>query len=353
MARHLKGRAVDIGEDVNRLRSTTDVIRLADVAREAGVAIATASRALSNPSRVNVKTRVRVLKAAERLGYATNIAARSLRSGLSRIVLVIMPPWEGFNVLEPALRGIDAELMRAGYSMIVGALARDRSADPRIIEMARGGFVDGILAITNDPPQSGELPILSARLPAVGLLIDLSPFGVPSVVVAEREGTRLLAEHLIAQGRRRLMYVSGPPGYHDIERLAGFEDAIRAASRPVSTVHVEGDYTASAGVRAAEAFLAMPDRPDGAVFTNDRMAVAFMDVVRRAGVRIPADLSVTGFDDIEGATYCEPPLTTYRQPMELMGAEATRLLLRLIGGEAVVKAGRTMFAGEIVVRGSS
>ncbi len=183
---------MDLGEDDDQERGASDIIRLADVAREAGVAIATASRALSNPARVNAKTRVRVLRAAERLGYTTNIAARSLRSGLSRIVLVIMPPWEGLNVLAPTLQGVDEELMRSGYSMIVGALAEDRSADPRIIEMARGGFVDGILAITNDPPRSGDLPILSARLPSVGLLIDLSPFGVPSVVVAEREGTRLL-----------------------------------------------------------------------------------------------------------------------------------------------------------------
>lgn len=339
------------GEDPSR--KAQDAVRLTDVAREAGVAIATASRALSNPSRVNAKTRVRVLAAAERLGYTTNIAARSLRSGLSRIVLVVMPPWEGFSVLESVIHGVDEELMRSGYSMVVGTLSRDRSADPRIIEMARGGFVDGILAVTNEAPREGGGPhIISAHLPSVGLLIDLSDFGVPSVVVAEREGIRLLTEHLLARGRRKLAFVGGMPGYHDVERLAGFEDAVRAASCPLSTLHLEGDYSAAAGARAAELFLNMAERPDGIVFTNDWMAIAFIDAVTRAGVRVPDDVSVVGFDGIEAARFIKPPLTTYAQPMQRMGVAAARQLLDLIAGEAV-KEGRTIFPGELVIRGSS
>lgn len=330
-----------------------EVVRLADVAREAGVGLATASRALSNPGRVNVNTRVRVLEAAQKLGYRTNIAARSLRSGLSRIIMIIIPPFGSLSVLEPALRGIDSELMRAGYSMIVGSLAKDRSADPRIIEIARGGFVDGILAVTNDPPQRGELPILSARLPAVGLLIDLSAFGVPSVVVAERDGTRLLAEHLISRGRKRLMFVGGPPGYHEAERLAGFQDAVRAAQHPVSTIYVGGDYSAESGANAAQTYLAMHERPDGVVLTSDWMALAFIGVVRKAGISIPAELSVTGFDGVEAARLSEPQLTTYSQPMEQMGAEAARQLLKLIAGEVPKTIGRTIFPGSLVIGSSS
>jgi LacI family repressor for deo operon, udp, cdd, tsx, nupC, and nupG len=339
-------------QDEDTPKAPPDVVRLADVAREAGVAIATASRALNNPGRVNAATRAHVLAAADRLGYTTNIAARSLRSGLSRIILVVMPPWDGLNVLEPALRGVDAELMRAGYSMVVGTLAKDGSPDPRVIEMARGGFVDGILAITNNPPKSGGLPILSARLPSVGLLIDLSAFGVPSVVVAEREGTRLLTEHLIAKGRSRLMFVRGLAGYHDVQRIAGFRDAVRGAQAPVSTIYVDGDYSTDSGIRAANAFLNMAERPDGVVLTNDWMALAFMDVVRKAGVRVPEELSITGFDDIRAARYSSPPLTTYRQPLDLMGALAARMLLKLVAGEPVA-GGRTVFPGEVMLRASS
>jgi LacI family repressor for deo operon, udp, cdd, tsx, nupC, and nupG len=340
-------------DDADLTEGVPGAVRLTDVAREAGVGIATASRALGNPERVNAKTRQRVLKAAQKLGYTTNIAARSLRSGLSRIVLVVTPPWSGLNVLQPALVGIDAQLMKAGYSMIMGSLAEDRSADPRIIDMARGGFVDGIIAITNDPTKTGELPILSARLPSVGLLMDLSGFGVPSVVVAEREGIRQLTEHLIARGRRRLMYVGGLPGYHDVERLAGFNDAVHAAPAPIEAIYRDGDYSTGEGIRTAEAFLSLADRPDGVVLTNDWMAIAFMATLRRAGVRIPEDVSVTGFDNIGGSAFSDPPLTTYHQPMQGMGAEAARMLLQLIAGEPLANPGRTIFAGDVVLRGSA
>lgn len=328
-------------------------IRLADVAREAGVGIATASRALGNMNRVNRRTRAHVLDVAERLGYVSNVAARSLRSGLSRIVLVITPPWQGLNVLELTLRGIDTELRRAGYSMIVSTLERDGSADQRMMETARGGLVDGVLAVTNQPLASGELAILSARLPSIGLLVDLGSFGVKSVVVSERDGIRELTSHLIATGRKRLLFVGGLPGYHTIERRLGFEDAIDAAPSSVKGIYLEGDYTAAAGLEVADTFLSMTKRPDGAVFTNDRMAVAFMSAVRKAGVRVPHDVSVTGFDDIELATYCEPPLTTYRQPMDEMGAEAARLLLAAIGGEAASDVAPIMLTGQIVFRESA
>lgn len=340
-------------DEEGRQGSDRATIRLADVAREAGVGIATASRALSNISRVNRRTRTRVLDAAERLGYVGNVAARSLRSGLSRIVLVITPPWQGFNVLEPTLHGIDAELRRAGHSMIVSTLERDGSADPRMMEIARGGLVDGVLAVTNQPLESGELAILSARLPSVGLLVDLGSFGVKSVVVSEREGVRQLTAHLIAAGRRRLLFVGGLPGYHTIERRAGFEEAIRASRLPVGSVHLEGDYTPEAGRRVAASFLLMADRPDGAVFTNDRMAVAFMAALRLAGVRVPKDISVTGFDDIELATYCKPPLTTYRQPMEEMGAQAARLLLAAIRGELAPDVEPIVLTGNVIFRESA
>jgi DNA-binding LacI/PurR family transcriptional regulator len=191
--------------------------------------------------------------------------------------------------------------------MIVGSLNKEGRAEPRIIELARGGFVDGILAVTNDPLRhSGGPSILSAQLPSVALLVDLSPFGVPSVVVTEREGMRMLTEHLIARGRRRLMYVGGTPGYHDVERVAGFHDAVRASLETITTVHISGDYLIPSGVEAARTFLSMPERPDGVVLTSDWMALAFMDHLREAGVRVPEDVSVTGFDDIEASRFVQP-----------------------------------------------
>ncbi len=328
-------------------------VRLADVARQAGVGISTVSRALTNPSRVNAKTRDHVLQVAASMGYAGNLAARRLRSGLSRVVLVMIPSFVFSDVLAPAIMAVDAELMRSGYSMIVGVLAKDRQADPRIIDMARGGFVDGILAITNEPPGEGrELSILLANLPAVGLLTDLSSFGIPSLVTAEREAIEVLAGELIRRGRRHLLYVGGPEAYHEKERDAGFRRAVERAREPVRSSFIEGDYSYESGIEAARKFLALPDRPDGAVIANDNMAMAFMRSVRDAGLRVPEDIAITGFDDVGAAAFCEPPLTTYRQPMERLGTAAARRLLDIIAGEAPDTVTCEFLRGELCIRGS-
>lgn len=308
-------------------------VKLADVAKAAGVALATASRALSNPNRVNAQTRQRVLDAAQRLGYSINIAARSLRSGLSRSIMVMVPPWHSSDIFETLLREIDSELMRSGYNMVVSNLGEDLEADPRAIDLARGGLVDGLMAIANEPPTSGTPSIMAAGLPTVGLLIDLSGQGVPSVVSDDRNAVYELTKAMLAAGRRRFMYVSGPRGdYHDVERYAGFKKALATVSRAHRPLRVEGDWSYEAGMDAGRAFLDAKVRPDAAVFCNDRMAISFMDVVIRAGARIPEDVAVAGFDGIDVAQYCRPSLTTIQQSTDLLGAFGARLLLQIIRG---------------------
>ena len=311
-------------------------VKLADVATAAGVGIATASRAISNPKRVNAETREKVLDVANKLGYSINLAARSLRSGLSNSVLVMVPPWHSSDIFETILHGIDTELLRSGYNMIVGNLGTDLIADPRTLELARGGFVDGLLAIANEPPLSGKLSVLSAKVPTVGLLIDLSRHGVPSVVSDDRNAVFELIKTMVADGRRRFMYVSGPKGdYHDDERYAGFKKALSAISDLPKSIRFDGDWSYEAGVKAAKAYLGRDrnDRPDAAIFSSDRMAISFMDTVSRAGVKIPEDIAIAGFDGIDGAQYCNPSLTTIEQSKELLGAFGARLLVKLIRGE--------------------
>jgi len=310
-------------------------VKLADVANAAGVALATASRALSNPKRVNAQTRERVLEVANRLGYSMNIAARSLRSGLSRSIMVVVPPWHSSDIFETILRAIDAELLRSDYNMIVTNLGADLEADPRAIDLARGGLVDGLLAIANDVPASGKLSVLSAGIPTVGMLADLSGRGVPSVVSDDRNAVFELTKAMLASGRRRFLYVSGPKGdYHEPERYAGFKKALATVANLPRHLRVEGDRSFEAGVRAGNAYLAAETRPDAAIFYNDRMAISFMKTVISAGVRVPEDVAVAGFDDIDVAQYCSPSLTTIQQSTDLLGAFAARMLLQLIRGTA-------------------
>jgi len=339
----------DVSEDGDKADSVIGAARLIDVASESGVAIATVSRALNNPGRVNAKTRDKVIAVAERLGYSSNVAAQTLRSGKSRIIMAVMPQWSQSGILEEILKGIDSELSRSRYSMIVGKLNADRTADPRVFDMARGGLVDGVIAIANEPPAEGNLPALSTSLPTVGLLIDLSSYGIPSVVTDDAASLSELTSSLIAEGRRYLAYLSGPgSNYHEQERYRGFEEA---AGR-LRTVRVEGDYSFESGENAARWYLQQAERPDAIVCANDRMAIALIDALRRAGVKIPEQVAVTGFDDIDIARYCVPTLTTVRPSVEDLGASSARLLLQLIKGVVSPDMKRRMVTGRIVRRES-
>jgi LacI family repressor for deo operon, udp, cdd, tsx, nupC, and nupG len=218
--------------------------------------------------------------------------------------------------------------------------------------MARGGLVDGILAVANETPAGGTLPVLSAKLPAVGLMIDLSAFGVPSVLTNDREAVASLTTRLIKLGRRRLAYLAGPAdNYHDVERYAGFVSSLHHEG--LSPTRLAGDFTFSSGEAAGIQYLDLKDRPDAVVCANDDMAIGFMKVVAQAGVRIPRDVAVTGFDGTDFAAYTSPALTTLRQPAEQMGAASARLLLQLINGEAPPVFQRMIVSCVLEERGST
>jgi len=237
---------------------------------------------------------------------------------------------------------------------VVGTLTDDRQADPRLIAMARGGFVDGILAVTNEPPGAGrELSILPAQLPSVGLLIDLSAYGIPSLVTAECEAMEVMTGELIRRGHRHIGFGSGIAGYHDEQRLAGFNKAVAMAPEPVRTTLIDGgDYSFRTGIEIAQRFLAQPDRPTAMMLTSDHLALAFMKTVRDAGMNVPDDVAVTGFDDLGASAFFDPPLTTYRQPMEQLGSQAARLLLAMIAGHEPETIDCRQIRGELCIRGS-
>lgn len=330
------------------------MVKLIDVARAANVAVSTASRALNNPTRVNPKTRTRVETVAAHLGYSTNVAARSLRVGSSRMVMVIMPAWRESSVLNDVLRGVDEELSKHGYTMIVGQLNEANLPDPRLLEMARGGMIDGAIAVANDPPRSGGLPILAAERPIIGLMIDLSEHGVPSVLSNDRRAVYDVVGRLVANGRKRFMYISGPPNYHDTERYGGFTEALAKAGKGCREVlRFDGAFTFEAGWEAGGAFLAAEKRPDAVVCCSDDIAISFMKRVRAAGVRLPQEACVVGFDGVAVGAYVEPALSTVQQHMVRMGAASARLLLRALENPEAPLPMRTIVKSTYVEREST
>lgn len=322
--------------------------RAVDVARMAGVSTATVSRALAAPDTVAPETRARVMKAMARVDYTPNVAARTLRARQARMVLVIVP-----DIASPffpeILKGIDAALTEAGYGMIIGDLDGQPQKEGRFVDLCAAGAVDGTLLLsTVSVPRNGRRSLLDARRPVVAVseAIEHAPF--PQVVIDNRASSRAIVRQLIGLGHHRIAFLSGPTVYTSREREAGFRDALAEAGLPCAPdLLLEGDYSAAAGAAGARSFLAMRNRPTAVHAAGDLMAIAFMRTVQMAGLLVPDDVSVAGFDGIEFAALCDPPLTTVRQPRRELGRVAAKLLIDRIEGRAASAADVTRLAAPI------
>lgn len=334
---------------------------MSDVARLAGVAVSTVSRALANPGRVNEETRLRIAAAAEELGYTPNAAARNLRVGRSDIVMVVLPGplfYGASQAVSEVLQGVDAELTRAGFHLLIANLDREEATERHILDLAFGGTVRGAIILSSDLPRHGNRALPDAGIPIVSILLDLTGNGVPSVVTNEREAMRDATRRLIALGHRRFYFVPGPIGnFHDVERYGGLVEALNEAGLGEGSVRRFGrsyDFRQGfeCGSDAAGEFLELDERPTAVLCCSDDIAIAFMHAIRGAGIPVPDAVSVVGFDGAAVGEFCGPGLATIRQPTADMGAAAARGLLKAITG-AGSPAERTVIASEWLERGST
>ncbi len=327
-----------------------------DVARLAGVSRTTVSFVLNRheDARISPETRRRVLEAADSLGYHVNAPARSLAAGASRTVGVVLlqsPEQVAVDALLPeTLRGLTAALRQDGYRVLLEPLPLGERAYGSLL---RTGSVD---ALVISGPRSDDTEL--ARLAAEGYsmviqgTLDGSP--VPSVDVDNRAAARAGVEHLIALGHRDIACVTnGPLAYTAAaERAAGFRDALERHGLPAPASRVaEASFDAESG-RAAMRRLLHAGAPPTAVFVaSDVVAFGVVGALREAGLRIPRDISVTGFDDIPLAAFADPPLTTIRTPAYDLGEAVGRLLLDRLMGRTVPA--RTVLTTDLIVRASS
>ena len=329
--------------------------RLQDVADAVGVSTATVSRALSFPDRVQVETRNRVLEAVRRVGYTPNEAARALRAGTSRMVLVLIPQHSSEAFFTGVLAGIDAELSSHGYTMIMGSLEGNAVKARRLSDLVFARHLDGVVVATPFIPTIDGRSILDADIPVVAVCAEIGGPAVQTVLIDDEGCAAAQTEHLIGLGHRHVMYVAGvEDNYNEVHRYRGFLRAAKAArlgSRDI--VRQPGDYSLASGVTAAMAYLALAQRPTGVICCSDEMAIGFIKTVSQAGVRCPSDVSVVGFDGIEFADFCEPTLTTIRQPRREMGATGARALLAALRGQAARIERRVVLPAELIVRGST
>lgn len=329
--------------------------KIGDVARRAGVSTATVSRTLTQPDSVKAETRRRVLEVVRELGYTPNAAARNLRAGKTRMVLVVVPKLANPYFVE-VVRGIDRELSAHGYGLIVGDLDNSADKEAHLVELAYAGQLDGVIVMSGRMPRSAGRELDGAGVPIVSACVPLQHPAVGSVLIDDEAATRVQVGHLVSRGHRSLVYLSGASGnFNDAARYRGFRAAAAEAGIPEDRLmRIEGDYTFEAGAAAALVYLDLPSdrRPTGVVAASDEMAIGFMRTVRRHGVHVPEDVSVVGFDGIEFASYCEPTLTTIRQPRRGIGAMAARLLLARIA-EPQGKAEHHVLATELMIGAST
>jgi DNA-binding LacI/PurR family transcriptional regulator len=315
-------------------RGGAEVTTIARVAQEAGVGVGTVSRVINGSASVSEGTRRRVLEVIDELGYEPNATARALSTGQTYAVGVIAPFFTEPSVTE-RLRGVSQHLAGAGYQLILFDLERPEQRDQAF--RSQIGRVDGVLSISLAPTAEELERLAAADVPLV--LVDQSHESLPTVTIDDVEGGRLATEHLIALGHERIAFAGDQEdaayGFSaSALRRAGYEQALAAAGlEPCAELQRLGGHGRAAGADTARRLLDRPEPPTAIFATSDLTALGVLEAAEAAGVRVPEDLSVVGFDDIEVARYAG--LTTIAQPLRESGAAGVELLLETLAGAPV------------------
>lgn len=298
-----------------------------DVARVAGVSIATVSRVFNNHTLVNPETASRVLEVASQLEYWPNGAAQSLTTRRTHTLGVMLPELFG-EFYSEVIRGIDRQSRSHDYQILLSS-SHSNGEEVLIAGRAMLGRIDGLIMMAPDEASIETVERVRRRVPVVLLNPKVEIEGCCSVAFENFSGARAAVSHLVGLGHRDIAMVAGPSGNVDAEeRLRGFRRALTDAGLdPEAALVVPGDFRESAGYEAGVALLARRPRPTAVFAANDCMAVGLLAALRAAGRRVPRDIAVVGFDDIAMAAYLNPPLTTVRVDASGLGQRAVDLMM--------------------------
>ncbi len=322
---------------------------LRDVARAAQVSTATVSRVINGHGNVNDETRTRILAMIAQLRYVPDSTARSLATGLTNTIGVLLPDLHG-EFFSEIIRGIDQAARRRGLQLLLSSVHGSVEEASRAVRALKGR-VDGLLIMS---PYADSAFLDDHAVDGTPVVVINSPVRGESHLsfrLDNRGGARAMVEHLVRVGHRRIVFIAGPQDNFDAtERLAGYCEAIAAQSN-VREFVMAGDFSEGSGVKAAQRLLQMDERPDAIFAANDMMALGCLRALAETGVRIPEDVAVVGFDDIPLARYVTPALTTVRVPMAALGARALDGLAEAISTDSD-RASTETLTTELVVRDS-
>ena len=326
---------------------------LTEVARRAGVSLTTASKAINGQNRVSEETRARVLKAARELSFTPNPMARSLISGRSGTVGLIIVDSLSQRFVVPTMLGAEAALSEINLSMITSDARGDLGRLRSLADMMRQRMVDGLIVVGDNNVLT---PSITAdfQAPVVYIYGETGQSRDIVHVPDDRDGGRLALEHVVALGRRKIAHLTGPRGTRAVmERAKGIRSSLRRHELTLVIPIAYGRWSQRVARATAEQLLVEYPDVDAIVCGSDQIASGVVDAVVAAGRRIPEDIAITGYDNwVTFAQETDPPLTTVDMNLEALGAAAVRDLFGVIDGEAV-GGGVRLHACTLVVRGST
>lgn len=329
------------------------MVTIKDVAREAGVSVGTASQALRESPAVREGTRHRVLAVAKRLRYQPSALARGMVTRRTHTVgLLISDIANPFFIR--AVRAIEDVAQENGYNVILCNTDEEPAKETQYLRILMEKRVDGIILATTAGSRQAVRDVRWRRIPLVLFDRELTGVAADTVKVDSVLGGRLATEHLLRLGHRRIAIIHGPVVRSTgAERLQGYLAALEAAGvAPFPELIREGNFKQDSGRELTRELLRVSPPPTALFCTNNLMTVGALQALRERGVRIPADLSLIGYDDMEWWTLTDPPLTTIGQPVYALGCEAMRLLLDQIGAKGRRRPRRVVLKPELLIRES-
>lgn len=316
------------------MRRSPKSITIQDVARNAGVSVSTVSRVLNGKEDVAQETIEKVQAVVDSLGYASSLAARGMRSHRTNVIGMIFP-----DIASPynhaVMRGVNRVIAQIDKDLIIftsgGGIPKENVAlhERSYVALLNGGTADGVIVV------APTATTFSSHAPLVILDPNNESPDVPSVISTNREGALNAMNYLTGMGHRRIGYITGRMELvSSNQRLHGYKDGLKVAGIPYDEQLVQiGDYLEETAAECAKRLLALQDRPTAIFAANDMSALGVYRAAKEAGLRIPEDLSVIGFDNLRESACTEPALTTVDQFLEEMGAVATDMIEQLINNE--------------------
>jgi len=314
------------------MRRNRRSVKIQDVAKAAGVSVSTVSRVLNNKVDVAEETYQKVQSVISELGYASSLAARGMRSHHTHLLGLIIPNMVSPYIIE-ILRGVNQGILQSDYELIIYTNARSWTVDPdeefRYVTLLNGSIVDALIVVTP----------LGNRFPSDEPLVVIDPNHetpqLPAVYSTNREGALSMMNYLTGLGHRRIGFITGRVDLVSSgQRLEGYIDGLADAGIVFDEALVQqGNYDSDMAVHCTHALLSLPNPPTAIFAANDMSAMGVYQAVQQAGLKIPDDISVAGFDNVQEATFLNPPLTTIDQSIPEIGRIAVEMAIDLIQGK--------------------